>query len=195
MSGMVLLVVWIVAVVLVWAAVAIAFFAVRPGRHWLIVPAAVPVAAIVIAGMLGPVATAPHPALALLAGLGLTLLGVVGGSPIVSVLLGVATRGSVPLGSHGGILVRDVRSPAPAQREILRGGTTIGYLERFALIGSVVAGQPGAVAVIVAVKGLGRYSELENELARERFIIGSLASLTWAGLCTAAIVMTVAGVS
>lgn len=195
MSLMVLLVVWVVAIVLVWAAVATAFFALRPDRHWLIVPAAVPVAAIVLVGMLGPVAPAPHPVLALLAGLGLALIGVVGGSPIVSVLLGVATRGSVPLGTHGGILIRDVHSPIPAQREILRGGTTIGYLERFALIGSVVAGQPGAVAVIVAVKGLGRFAELENELARERFIIGSLASLSWAGLCTVAITMTAAGVS
>jgi len=187
-------IVWTIAVVVLWIAVALSIFALRPGRHWLVVPAAIPVMAIIIAGLFGPATAAPHPALAVTAGVGLTLLGVIGGSPIVSVLLGAATtRGNAQLGAHGGILVRDVRSPAPAQREILRGGTTIGYLERFALIGSVVAGQPGAVAVIVAVKGLGRYSELENELARERFIIGSLASLTWAGLCTAAIMMAAAG--
>jgi hypothetical protein len=90
------------------------------------------------------------------------------------------------LGAHGGILVRDANAPPPAQREVLRGGITIGYLERFALIGSVLAGQAAAVAVIVAVKGLGRFSELENEQARERFIIGTLASLIWAGVCAAA---------
>lgn len=42
---------------------------------------------------------------------------------------------------------------------------------------------------IVALEGLGRYSELENAAARERFIIGPLASLLWAGACTAAIVL------
>lgn len=83
--------------------------------------------------------------------------------------------------------MRDASEPAPAQREVLRGGTTIGYLERFALIGSVVVGQAAAVALIIAVKGLGRFSELENERARERFIIGTLASLIWAGMCAAAI--------
>jgi hypothetical protein len=69
---------------------------------------------------------------------------------------------------------------------VLRGGATVGYLERVALIGSVLAGQAAAVAVIVAVKGLGRFSELESAEARERFIIGTLASLIWAGACAAA---------
>ena len=37
------------------------------------------------------------------------------------------------------------------------------------------------VAVVVAVKGLGRYPELrEHPAASERFVVGTLASLTWA---------------
>jgi hypothetical protein len=90
-------------------------------------------------------------------------------------------------GAHGGILVGAQGDTPPPRREILRGGTTIGYLERAALIGCILAGQPGGVAVLVAIKGLGRFSELENELARERFLIGTLASLLWAGACVAAI--------
>ena len=36
----------------------------------------------------------------------------------------------------------------------------------------------------MAVKGLGRWSDLrDNPAVTERFIIGTLASLTWAGAC------------
>ena len=40
------------------------------------------------------------------------------------------------------------------------------------------------VGIVVAVKGLGRWSELrDNPGFNERFIISALASLTWAGTC------------
>jgi hypothetical protein len=173
----------IVGLVVLYASVVVAWIATRPGRHWLVAPCAIPIlGAIVFAIADVPVV---HPALGILAGIGFVLLGTLGGSPFVSLMLALATRGSVTLGTHGGILVM---SPAPV-REILRGGATIGYLERVALIGSALVGQPAAVAVIVAVKGLGRYSELENASARERFIIGTLASLVWAGACSAAILL------
>ena len=64
---------------------------------------------------------------------------------------------------------------------MLRGGTWIGLLERLATTGALLLGEPTAVAVVVAVKGLGRYPELrEYPAASERFVVGSLASLTWA---------------
>ena len=63
----------------------------------------------------------------------------------------------------------------------LRGGTWIGLLERFATTGALLYGEPTAIAVVVAIKGLGRYPELrEHPAASERFVIGSLASLVWA---------------
>jgi hypothetical protein len=67
--------------------------------------------------------------------------------------------------------------------EVLRGGITIGILERIAIAGAVVAGFPEAVAVVVAVKGVGRFSELAASEAKERFIIGTLASFVWASAC------------
>ncbi|MCU1543968.1 MAG: hypothetical protein JWM50_1833 [Microbacteriaceae bacterium] len=175
------LVLSIVGIVVLYAAVVLAWFATKPGHHWLVVGGAVP-----IVGALGfSLADVPvtHPAFGLLAAAGFVLLGTIGGSGFVSLVLDLATRDTVTLGAHGGIMVM---STVPV-REILRGGAAIGYLERIALIGSVLAGQPAAVAVIVAIKGLGRFSELENATARERFIIGTLASLLWAGACTAAI--------
>jgi hypothetical protein len=67
---------------------------------------------------------------------------------------------------------------------VLRGGTWIGLLERLATTGALLALQPGLLAVVVAVKGLGRWSDLrDNPAVTERFIIGTLASLTWAGAC------------
>ena len=60
----------------------------------------------------------------------------------------------------------------------LRGGTWIGLLERLATTGALLLGEPTAIAVVVAVKGLGRYPELrEHPAASERFVVGTLASL------------------
>ncbi|MBU5424381.1 hypothetical protein KQI48_17045 [Cellulomonas hominis] len=67
-------------------------------------------------------------------------------------------------------------------RAKLRGGTWIGVLERLAITGTLLAGEPGGVAVVIAVKGLGRYPELragDDPAVSERFVIGTLASLVW----------------
>ena len=66
---------------------------------------------------------------------------------------------------------------------MLRGGWLIGYLERFAIIVAIVLGHFEIVAAVIAIKGLGRFSELDNAIARERFIIGTLTSMIWAGAC------------
>ncbi|MFF2622169.1 hypothetical protein [Oerskovia jenensis] len=66
--------------------------------------------------------------------------------------------------------------------QTLRGGTWIGILERLAITGCLLAGYPAGIAVVVAVKGLGRYPELrEHPVGAERFLIGTLASMIWAG--------------
>lgn len=80
---------------------------------------------------------------------------------------------------------------------LLRGGLLIGVLERLAVTASVLVGHPEGVAIVVAIKGLGRYPELRNAASTdpdstaenvgaavsERFIIGTLASLLWALAC------------
>jgi hypothetical protein len=114
-----------------------------------------------------------------------TALAAAGGSPVTRRVLEVATHGRVPEGINGGIMLRPAAVPgivaedAPA-REVLRGGTTIGYLERLGVALAIIVGFPEAIAVVVAVKGIGRFSELAAAEARERFIIGTLASLLWA---------------
>lgn len=123
---------------------------------------------------------------------------VFGGSPAASTALNLAMGGTVAPGLHGGIMV--VERPtaeqqrqgvvAGARREVLRGGLTIGILERIATAGTIIAGFPEGLAIVVAVKGVGRFTELESPEARERFIIGTFASLIWA--CAAALVVQLA---
>ncbi|WAL41245.1 hypothetical protein BRM1_05190 [Brevibacterium sp. BRM-1] len=67
---------------------------------------------------------------------------------------------------------------------LLRGGLWIGLLERLLIAGGIAVGQPAVIAVVVAVKGLGRLPELrESRAAGERFIIGTFASTAVAGAC------------
>jgi hypothetical protein len=63
---------------------------------------------------------------------------------------------------------------------ILRGGAWLGVLERLAITGSLLAGYPYGIAIVIAIKGLGRYPELRDQpVASERFVVGTLASLIW----------------
>jgi len=136
----------------------------------------------------------PTPLTGLIAALAV-VTAVFGGGPAATTALDLAMGGSAVPGLHGGILVADAKDAAagtspgvlPARREVLRGGTTIGVLERLASAGTIVAGFPEGLAIVVAVKGVGRFTELEAPEARERFIIGTLASLIWA--CAAGLVV------
>ncbi len=72
------------------------------------------------------------------------------------------------------------------QRTVLRGGAWIGALERFATLGTLLAGWPEGLVAIVAVKAFARYPELSTGQATgaiERFIIGTFTSLGWAAVC------------
>ncbi len=174
------------------AALVCAIIASRPGRHLVVIASAVLVVAEIVLLLV------PLPPLLDGVGFVLALLGVaiavVGGGPAVVAVLDLATRGSVPDGDHGGIMVGVKaragadESPADASGtgrdgkplEVLRGGATIGYLERVAVAASLLAGYPEGLAVVVAIKGVGRFTELSEPETRERFIIGTFASLVWA---------------
>lgn len=112
------------------------------------------------------------------------LLAVLGGWPAVSTVLHLAAQSGDSGGPDTSGEVRGGTDDAPAPTPgdpLLRGGTWIGLLERLAVTGSILLGHPEGVAVVVAVKGLGRYPELvRNPDVSERFVIGSLASLVWA---------------
>ncbi|WP_149204833.1 hypothetical protein [Actinotalea subterranea] len=120
-------------------------------------------------------------------------LSAVGGWPLTTAVLQLASRstdaGHGPSGDTSvegdptGPDATDDAGAAPdvTSEEGLRGGTWIGILERLAITGSLLAGYPAGIAFVIAIKGLGRYPELrENPSTSERFVIGTFASMLWA---------------
>lgn len=105
------------------------------------------------------------------------LAAVTGGGPVATAILRAADPAEV--GVAGG----------PQDPAILRGGAWIGALERAAIAGTLLAGWPEGLAVVLAVKGLGRYAELKAPAAAERFIVGTLASGLWAVACVGVVVL------
>jgi hypothetical protein len=105
------------------------------------------------------------------------LLAIVGGGPLTTTVFWLVD------GSHAAE-ASSVRSAGV----VLRGGTWIGALERAAVYATLVAGWPEGVALVVGLKGLGRYPELRNQQhtgTAERFIIGTFTSVLWAVACAA----------
>jgi hypothetical protein len=108
----------------------------------------------------------------------LGLLAVVGGGPVTTA---VFTLVDGPARGRRGVSVLQAG-------QLLRGGAWIGALERGGVALSLLAGWPEGVAVVLAVKGLGRYPELRTAgtgAVAERFIIGTFASVLWAASCAA----------
>jgi hypothetical protein len=111
----------------------------------------------------------------------LFLVAVLGGGPVAATVLWLVDRGS----SRPDTLDR--------AGEVLRGGAWIGVFERCAVYAALASGWPEGLAVVLALKGLGRYSELKAGGAgdgspptggvAERFIIGTFASVLWASAC------------
>ncbi len=129
-----------------------------------------------------------HPVVWTIASIGLAFLGIVGGNPITLWVLGLTSAVDPRAGAHGGIVV-PAEKGTRGSREVLRGGWVIGSLERFAIVAAIVLGHFEIIAGIIAIKGLGRFTELDNAEARERFIIGTLTSMIWAAACAVVIVL------
>ena len=125
----------------------------------------------------------------------LFVVAVAGGGPLTAAVLSVVDRGSAG------------RLRSEHAEEVLRGGAWIGAFERTAVFAAVLAGWPEGLAVLLALKGLGRYSELRADAGdsaagagpaqgrtavaggvAERFIIGTFASVLWAIGCAGVLV-------
>jgi hypothetical protein len=109
--------------------------------------------------------------------------------PFLTLVAGVAavTGGGLVTTQVFALVDRDSRdSRVRHSGEILRGGAWIGALERLGVYVALVAGWAPGLALVLAVKGLGRYPELRNQEdtgAAERFIIGTFTSVLWAAAC------------
>jgi hypothetical protein len=104
------------------------------------------------------------------------LLAVAGGGPLTTRIFAIVDSGQPAV---------DSISDAGA---ILKGGAWIGALERLAVFAGLAAGFPEGVAIVLALKGVGRFPDLRGDTATggaatERFIIGTFASVLWAAAC------------
>ncbi|WP_334123623.1 hypothetical protein [Glutamicibacter sp.] len=86
------------------------------------------------------------------------------GGPFTELIFRLAARNDSELS-------RKESDPSP-----LRGGLWIGLLERAAIVSTLWAGWPEGIAIVLAVKGLGRFSELKDHRAAEQFILGTFSS-------------------
>lgn len=66
----------------------------------------------------------------------------------------------------------------------LRAGRLIGSLERTLIMIGIITTRWEVIAGVVALKSVGRYRELEQQIQAEYFLIGSLASILWAVVIT-----------
>jgi hypothetical protein len=104
------------------------------------------------------------------------LLALAGGGPLTARVFAVVDAGQPAVDS-----ITDAGA-------ILKGGAWIGALERLAVFAGLAAGFPEGVAVVLALKGVGRFPDLRGEGAAggattERFIIGTFTSVLWAAAC------------
>lgn len=136
----------------------------------------------------------PPPLPVILAGAGVVLAAVLIGWAITVLVLRFARLPDKTAHSRedGGEFI--LEAPAP-KTEVPRGGTLVGLLERAAVATCVVTGHAELIAVVVAVKGLGRFAELRDDPAfAERFLIGTLTSMltaVWVALLGAWIIQVV----
>ncbi|UOG22039.1 hypothetical protein MTX80_02735 [Gordonia amicalis] len=111
---------------------------------------------------------------------------ITGGGPVVRAVLqlgGVRAGPTPPHDPDADDTDTDTTETEPSDpTEVgpLRGGRVIGYLERLAVVTTLMAGWPEGLAIILAVKSLARYPELRAPQASEQFIMGTFASVLWA---------------
>lgn len=138
-----------------------------------------------LVGLLGGAVTSPDGIVAAALLVDLFVVAVAGGGPVTATVLSLVDRGAA------------ARAEGAHAEEVLRGGAWIGVFERAAVFATLTAGWPEGLAVVLALKGLGRYSELRADASpaagagpvttprstggvAERFLVGSFASLLWA---------------
>lgn len=115
------------------------------------------------------------------------------GSSITMAILSL-TRLALPAAGTGTAPARttpEEREPEPGDpadpgAALLRGGSLIGIFERAGVTATLLAGWPEGLAVVLALKGLGRFPELKSSQgqgAAERFILGTSVSVLVAAAC------------
>lgn len=140
-------------------------------------------ACVAVLALLAPGGSVPAPVWLVAGGAVLAAAGTGG-------LLTVAVLSSAPIvgdaaAAHPWEEPSETAALADPGAQLLRGGALIGLFERIAVAGTLLASWPEGVAIVLAVKGLGRYPELKalKPGLSERFILGTFVSVLVAAAC------------
>lgn len=87
----------------------------------------------------------------------------------------------------------DLAEPEEVEPTMLPGGAWIGFFERVTTTTCLLLGWPEAIAITLAIKGVGRYPEIAKSshgpVVAERFLLGTFTSILWAAACAGIAVM------
>lgn len=149
---------------------------------WLV--AFVPAAVLALAAIFASASDEPLNSIGVGASSALAIaVAILGGGPVTNAILRGAEQSGVPGVSRPTETLDPAEPPPPQQREILAGGLWIGALERAAIAACILVGMAEGIALVLGLKGVGRYNELRAPGAAERFIIGTFTSVLWAASC------------
>lgn len=123
------------------------------------------------------------------------ILSALGGGPVTTAILAFVSRAHqtptmpAPRDDDAASLTGTVTASQP----ILPGGAWIGFFERLTTTVCLLLGWPEAIAMTLAIKGVGRYPEIAKSnhgpVVAERFLLGTFVSILWAAGCAGVAVM------
>ncbi|WP_051208506.1 hypothetical protein [Propionicicella superfundia] len=110
---------------------------------------------------------------------------VVAGVPLVRALLRLVDRSQAHERGNDGDAPDSSDTTVTAGARRLGGGAWIGMLERLAVFACLLGGFPEGIAIVLGIKGLARYPELQSPDAgkAQAFIMGTFFSVLIAAGC------------
>lgn len=114
------------------------------------------------------------------------------GGPVTTTLLRLVS-GRPPIATEPTADPEDLTKLVEPEPAMLPGGAWIGFFERVTTTTCLLLGWPEAIAITLAIKGVGRYPEIaksnQGPVVAERFLLGTFSSILWAAACAGVAVM------
>lgn len=158
------------------------------GSRWLAVAVVIVMGALwAVTWFVAQASPAQPGVLSTLAITAVAVAGATGGGPVATAALRLTDRRHDVAESRAEAASPDGEPASLATPDLLRGGAVVGLLERACVLALLLIGFSEGIAIVLGVKGVGRFGDLRSSPASERFIIGTLASVFWALLAYGAI--------
>jgi hypothetical protein len=110
-------------------------------------------------------------------------VGAVQSGSLVTAILWIAIVGIATIWGGSLFVQRVTAGCRPVQETTGRAGRMIGFLERVICVVLILLGQWSSVALVFTAKSIARFKALEEQNFAEYYLLGTLASVTWATGC------------